>query len=111
MPYARAWCTALPAGRVSIRTRRIWTEHPTHYVGRRYEDHLPHLRAPVHPCMSGRGALWRDDRRERPRIDFRCTCGGRQIAEVVASNDGTVGTADGGALIRHNGCAGRSIDT
>jgi hypothetical protein len=58
---------------------------------------------------------------------MRCSQCGKKVAEVVVvarpsradkpsqggrpSNDGTVGTADGGAKIRHNGYAGWSIDT
>ena len=34
------------------------------------QDHLPSLGAPVHACMSGPGALWRDERRKRPRTEF-----------------------------------------
>ena len=34
------------------------------------QDHLPSLGAPVHACMSGPGALWRDERRKRPRPEF-----------------------------------------
>jgi len=66
---ARTWCAALPAGEFS-------DEHAV--IGRstllvtsaRYGDHLPQLRAPVHPYMSGPGALWRDERGKRPRTSF-----------------------------------------